>query len=127
MSTTNNSSKLSRMLGMKCPNCGEGDLFPTPTFSFKRPLDMHEKCPNCQMSYFPEPGFYYGAMFISYIASGFFSIGFIMLLHWVLKLSVELSFAILIAIAVLFYVFVFRISRSIWLGLMANTKLQGKI
>ena len=79
------------------------------------------------MSYFPEPGFYYGAMFISYIASGFFSIGFIMLLHWVLKLSVELSFAILIAIAVLFYVFVFRISRSIWLGLMANTKLKGKI
>jgi hypothetical protein len=40
---------------------------------------------------------------------------------------VELSFAILIAISVLFYVFVFRISRSIWLGLMANTKLKGKI
>lgn len=120
MSTINKSSKLSRILGMKCPRCGEGDLFYTPTFSFKRPLDMHETCTHCKLSFFPEPGFYYGAMFVSYITFGFFSIGLVMLLHWVLDLSVELSFAILIAIAIIFYVFLFRMSRSIWLGLMVK-------
>ncbi len=122
MSTANNSSRLSKILGMKCPNCGEGDMFYTPTFSFKRPLEMPEHCPNCGQSFFPEPGFYYGAMFISYIVSGFFSIGFIMLLHWVFKLSIDFSFLILILIAALFYVYLFRISRSVWLGLMVKKR-----
>lgn len=122
MSTSSQSSKLSRILGMKCPHCGEGDLFFTPTFSFKRPLDMHENCSVCQQSFFPEPGFYYGAMFISYITFGFFSIGLVMVLHWIIGLSIELSFAILIGIAALFYVFLFRMSRSIWLGLMVKKR-----
>lgn len=122
MSTVNNSSRLSKILGMKCPSCGEGDMFYTPTFSFKRPLEMPEHCPNCGQSFFPEPGFYYGAMFISYIVSGFFSIGFIMLLHWVFKLSIDFSFLILILIAALFYVYLFRISRSVWLGLMVKKR-----
>lgn len=122
MSTANNSSKLRRMMGMKCPRCGEGNLFFTPTFSFKQPLDMHERCTNCQQSFFPEPGFYYGAMFVSYVSFGFFSIGLVMILHWVLGLSTELSFAILIGIAAIFYVYLFRISRSIWLGLMVKKR-----
>ncbi len=122
MSTANNSSRLSKILGMKCPNCGEGDMFYTPTFSFKRPLEMPEHCPICGQSFFPEPGFYYGAMFISYIVSGFFSIGFIMLLHWVFKLSINFSFLILILISALFYVYLFRISRSVWLGLMVKKR-----
>lgn len=83
---------------------------------------MPEHCPNCGQSFFPEPGFYYGAMFISYIVSGFFSIGFIMLLHWVFKLSIDFSFLILILIAALFYVYLFRISRSVWLGLMVKKR-----
>lgn len=122
MSTAKKSSRLSRILGMKCPNCGEGDLFYTPTFSFKRPLDMPEHCPKCGQSYFPEPGFYYGAMFVSYIVSGFFSIGFVMILHWVFGLSIDLSFIFLIGIAAIFYVSLFRMSRSVWLGLMVKSK-----
>ena len=27
---------------------------------------MHEECPVCKESYEPEPGFYFGAMFVSY-------------------------------------------------------------
>lgn len=112
--------KLFTIFGFKCPQCGQGDLFFTPTFSFRRPFDMHEKCTVCGESFFPEPGFYYGAMFISYIISGWFCIGFVILLHWVLGWSLAASFVALISVCVFFFIYLFRLSRSIWLGLMVK-------
>ncbi|MBK6950043.1 MAG: DUF983 domain-containing protein [Haliscomenobacter sp.] len=108
------------ILGFKCPRCHEGDLFETPAFSFRKPFDMHAHCAHCKQSYFPEPGFYYGAMFISYILSGWFSIGFVLFFHWVLDWSMLASFGLLLAVGALFYVYLFRLARSIWLGLMVK-------
>ncbi len=76
---------------------------------------MHNTCPHCGQDFLPEPGFYYGAMFISYIFMGWFSIGLVMLLHWVVGLSTLTSFAILIALVTFFFVYIFRVARSIWL------------
>jgi uncharacterized protein (DUF983 family) len=28
--------------------------------------DLHEQCPRCGLKYEPEPGFYYGAMYVAY-------------------------------------------------------------
>jgi uncharacterized protein (DUF983 family) len=76
-------SLLSGLFGMRCPRCRRGDLFPTGSFSFKQPFEQYEHCPKCGQDNFPEPGFYWGAMFLSYIGSGFFCLGFVMILHWV--------------------------------------------
>ena len=95
-------------------------MFDTPTFSFKKPFSMPEKCPHCQQAYRPEPGFYYGAMFVSYIITGWFSIGFVLLLHWVLDWSMGASFGLLILILGLLFVFVFRFSRAVWIALMVQ-------
>jgi len=81
---------------------------------------MPERCPHCGQSYLPEPGFYYGAMFISYILFGWFSIFFVLFLHWVLDWSMLASFSLLIAIGMLLFVYVFRLSRSIWINLMVR-------
>jgi len=105
---------------MKCPRCNEGDLFDTPTFSFKKPFDMPERCPVCNQKYEPEPGFYYGAMFVSYIIYGWFCIGFIALLHWVLDWSIAMSFGALILLSIILFVWLFRFSRAIWLNLMVR-------
>lgn len=102
-------------LALKCPRCRTGQQFKTGTFSFDKPFDMHNTCPHCGQDYLPEPGFYYGAMFISYIFMGWFSIGLVMLLHWVFGLSTLVSFAILIALVSFFFVYIFRLARSIWL------------
>lgn len=120
MGTNKKNSKLGSILGFKCPKCRRGDLFCTPTFSFRQPFVMPERCPNCSQSYLPEPGFYYGAMFISYILSGWFSIFFVLFLHWVLDWSMLASFALLIAVGIFFFVYVFRLSRSIWINLMVR-------
>ena len=113
-------SILSSIFGHRCPRCRRGDLFPTSSFSFSKPFMQYEHCPKCGQNYFPEPGFYYGAMFLSYIGSAFFCMGFVMLLHWVLGWSTAASFAALLAFAGLMFVWWFRFSRSVYFHLVTK-------
>ena len=110
-------NKLYSILNFKCPRCHEGDLFETPTFSFRKPFDMPRHCSNCGQDYMPEPGFYYGAMFIGYIFTGWFCILFVIFFHWVLGWSTLASFGLLIAVCLLFFVYFFRLARSIWINI----------
>jgi uncharacterized protein (DUF983 family) len=110
-------SKAYGIFYLKCPKCHEGDQFPTTTFSFQKPFDMHDNCPHCGQNYMPEPGFYYGAMFVSYIFMAWFSIGFIAFFHWVLDWSTATSFALLIGFCAVFFVYIFRLARSLWLNI----------
>lgn len=105
------------MFNMKCPRCHEGDLFETTTFSFQKSFDMPKRCSVCSQSYMPEPGFYYGAMFISYIFVAWFCIFFVAIFHWVLEWGLYTSFFLLIIILSIFFVWIFRMSRSIWIGI----------
>jgi uncharacterized protein (DUF983 family) len=54
-------------LALRCPRCHTGRLFTHGAFSTSF-TDMPPACPVCGQTYEPEPGFYYGAM---YISSGF--------------------------------------------------------
>lgn len=103
----------------KCPRCQEGDLFVQP-FEFSKPVNMPEKCPVCHQKYEPEPGFYYGAMFLSYIFSGFLFLGIMAVCLIVFKLSLNASMAILLVIAALTYLFFLRMSRSLWINLLVK-------
>lgn len=103
----------------KCPRCQEGDLFVQP-FEFSKPVNMPEKCPVCHQKYEPEPGFYYGAMFLSYIFSGFLFLGIIAVCLIVFKLSLNASMAVLLVIAALTYFFFLRMSRSLWINLLVK-------
>jgi uncharacterized protein (DUF983 family) len=113
-------SILSSLFGFRCPICRRGDLFPTGSFSFDKPFQQYEHCPKCGSSFFPEPGFYYGAMFISYIGSGFFCLGFVMLLHWVLGWSMLTSFLALLTVVALLFVWWFRFSRSLYFHIVTK-------
>ena len=60
-------SKAYSILRNKCPRCQEGDFFVrNSSFVFKGFSDMHEKCNQCGLSYQQEPGYYFGAMYVSY-------------------------------------------------------------
>ena len=115
-------SKLYSIFSLKCPTCHRGDLFPTGSFSFDRPFAQYTHCPACGQRYFPEPGFYYGAMFISYIGSGFFCLFFVMLVHWVFDWSMLASFGALTAVVAILFVWWFRVSRSAYLNLVFGFK-----
>lgn len=53
---------LSRGLRFRCPKCGEGKVFS----SFFR---MRNECAVCGLSFYPESGYYVGAMYLDYILS----------------------------------------------------------
>ena len=111
----------------KCPRCHEGNLFETSTFSFQKPFEMNKKCSECGMNFEPEPGYYWGAMFISYIIWGWACLVMGFGLIWGLDFSVNGAFAIIILVSVIFFVWLFRISRSLWINLMNKYTGSSKI
>ena len=111
------SSTLRSACSLRCPKCHEGKMFYTPSFSFSRPFEMKERCDVCNEDFFPEPGYYYGAMFISYIFTAFFCIGFVMIFHWVLGWSTTASFALLLGILAILFTYIFRFSRVVYISL----------
>jgi hypothetical protein len=60
-------SRLYSVVFNKCPRCHEGDFFITKSAYQLRDFDkMHAHCPHCGENLEPEPGFYWGSMFVSY-------------------------------------------------------------
>lgn len=109
-------SKLYSIIHLKCPRCHTGDMFYTGSFSWRRPFDMRSRCAVCGQDFEQEPGFYYGAMFISYIITGWFAILWVLFFHWVLDWSMLMSFLTLILLYGIFFVYIFRFSRAIYLN-----------
>jgi uncharacterized protein (DUF983 family) len=64
MPPTHNSSTLSSILHQRCPRCRVGSIFRSSIF---RGLPkMYERCAVCGLKFEREPGYFLGAMYISY-------------------------------------------------------------
>ncbi|HWX38651.1 MAG TPA: DUF983 domain-containing protein [Candidatus Sulfotelmatobacter sp.] len=97
----------------RCPNCGRGELF-------RGVFRMLLRCPVCGLSYFPEQGYYVGAMIINYAITTACVVA-IFLLSLLLpdfthlstnsKILLWMAFAIALSLALV------RHSYSFWLGL----------
>ena len=63
-----NTSLISGVLAMQCPACRSHAVFATSNpYDLKNIGSMHPICPNCGSSNRVEPGFYFGAAYVSYI------------------------------------------------------------
>src|SRR5688500_8451029 len=73
-------SAFESILQMRCPKCRQGKMFPAGTLYTTKFMNMHEHCSCCDQSFTPEPGYYFGAMFVSYaINAAFFAITWLVL------------------------------------------------
>lgn len=81
---------------------------------------MKHSCEVCGQKYEPEPGFYYGAMFVSYILTGWFFIVVGLTLTFGLGWSVTMTLVTLAIITVLMHNLIYRISRSVWIHLFVR-------
>lgn len=107
---------------LRCPRCRKGRLFKNPSlFSFT--YEMHRRCPVCDVDFEPEPGFYYGAMFISYITTGFVVLSLALTMVFLFKWSLTPTMTLMVLLVVLTHAYVFKISRAIWLRFFV--KYQG--
>jgi uncharacterized protein (DUF983 family) len=111
-----------RMLECKCPQCGNGRMFPYKTYNLRKFYKMEPRCPVCNRSFIPESGFYTGAMYFSYainvillLFSGLLATKFLdsSRLLWIILISMVPS----LLLAPLTY----RISRSLMLHLLGYT------
>lgn len=118
-------SILGSIFSKNCPKCRESKLFVEPLM-LNKPLDMKERCEVCGQNFMPEPGFYYGAMFISYLLSTFFFLLVAAITIIYFDWSVEGAFGLIIFLGAIFYIWVLRMSRSIWINLMIKYDPQAK-
>lgn len=111
-------SGLTSILSLCCPKCRTGRLFKSG--KILRPgtlFIMHSACPHCKQSLEPEPGFYFGAMFISYaINTALFIVSWVGLLLIYPDYTLSMLLGILTAVVILSLPLSFRLSRSIWLA-----------
>lgn len=114
------------ILRLKCPRCHEGNLFEGSAYNPKTIINMPAHCPKCNQAFFLEPGFYFGAMFVSYMLS--VGIGLVVFtLLWstsgfdkkvyFMRSAVETTFVL-----VLLFPIVLRLSRAIWLTIFYKEK-----
>lgn len=118
-------SLLSAILWGKCPHCRTGKIFNHSPVSLHF-ADMNPMCPHCGVSFMPEPGFYIGAMYISYafnvvllVAIGISLYLFTDAPEWVFIVSIIFS-------SFAFIPFTFRYSRIIFLHAFGGLKYDLK-
>ena len=59
-------SKIYSVFHFKCPKCHEGRFFISTPYRLKTTGDVLETCDKCGNNNMLEPGFYQGAMYVSY-------------------------------------------------------------
>jgi len=117
-------SKLFSILKFKCPHCHEGEFFKSRNpYNFSELSSTHERCPNCDRKLYIEPGFYYGAMYVSYALGVAHVVTF-----WIAKtiLGIEFEFwnfiilvgGILLLMSPLYY----ALSKIIWANMFMSYK-----
>jgi uncharacterized protein (DUF983 family) len=109
------SAKLRSILFLKCPFCLQGDLFRSHPYDLSHVGEVHERCPSCGRKLSKEPGFYWGAMFVSYGLS----IGFSLLVYgitWWIHPGTGIPgfFIVVVSATALASPYLYALSKVIW-------------
>ncbi len=95
---------------LRCPGCRNHPLFR----SF---FEMHRKCSGCGYAFEREAGYFVGAIYINIIATFAIILSGAGLMAWYLSPALVTMIAVWCFFSVLFPLFFFRYSRSVWLNL----------
>lgn len=106
------------ILNSKCPRCHEGDFYLSDhPYQLKNFGKNYENCSECGFKYEKEPGFFYGAMYVSYALTVAFSVAIgvaIFVLFPSSTVTVYIT-GILVGLVALFPLS-YRLSRVIWMN-----------
>lgn len=112
---------LSGIAAQKCPCCGQGNIFEkSRPFTFQIPK-MKDKCEECGYYFEREPGYFLGAMYVSYGLAVFQGILTFLLIHFLLSGTPTLGvYAIVISVIFLFAFWNYKLARVIWMYIFPN-------
>ena len=112
-------SRLYSIFKMKCPRCQEGDFFISHPYDLRKAGNTHEKCSNCDLKYSKEPGFYYGAMYVSYgLTVALFVAMWVSFNLFFENISVGLQIFLIISTTVLLTPYIYALSKIIWINII---------
>lgn len=100
---------LFRGIGLRCPRCGHAPIF-------RGWFTLLATCPLCGLRFEREPGYFVGAIYLNYAASVLIAIPGYFVLDYLLGLSLVWQLVLLGAFCVLFPLWFFRYSKSLWLA-----------
>ena len=129
-------TKMFSIFKMKCPKCHEGDLFVVKNpYKLQKIAEMHPKCPVCSEDFKKEPGFYFGAAYVSYAITVALWVAVLVALitfdaiGWIEYSFFDNPLTFLISGVVSLVVLlpaIYRLSRSIWINLFVNYSKETK-
>ncbi len=110
------------LLQGKCPRCRQGDIFAHPATSFTKFNKMNEFCPHCGLRLEPEPGFYQGAMYVSYAVTVACIVAVGIILYLLGDPSEWVYIGVSIGLMILLIPFNYRFSRIVYLYSIGGIK-----
>ncbi len=99
----------------KCPRCGEGEIFTYPLSMLSKFSMMNRSCSKCHAAFEPEPGFYFGALYVSYAFNIALLIGTWLFLYYFFDPAQWVYMVALIGASIVFIPISFRYSRILFL------------
>ena len=122
-----NRGLVSAMLQAKCPRCREGNMFKFSLFKISKFSSMHQTCPACHQKFEVEPGFFIGAMYVSYAMSvGVFLITGLALYHLFDDPELWVYLTVVTTLVVSLLPFMYRYSRVLYLYWFGGVHYQQK-
>lgn len=111
----------------RCPRCRKGQVFMKPILNPFSITEMHKKCPNCSMVFEKEPGFFNGAMYISYAFSvGLFLVAGFSVFYLFNDPPTWVYMTTIISLVFLFFPYNFKYSRMLILYIISGEKFEEK-
>jgi uncharacterized protein (DUF983 family) len=124
-------TKIYSILHFKCPQCQEGAFLVSTPYNLSKLGDIREECDICGLKYAKEPGFYYGAMYVSYGLGVVLFVTIWASCNWFFNdVSVWLQIGLVVSFSILLGPYLFALSKIIWANLFikydAHAKLDGQ-
>lgn len=111
----------------KCPQCHEGDFFEGSPYNLKKSGKNLEKCNVCGCNYVPEPGFYYGAMYVSYgLGVAIFVATFLAIYILFPNPSAVTYMVAILIVMILLGPLLYSLSKIIWANMFIKYKNRNK-
>jgi uncharacterized protein (DUF983 family) len=113
-------NKLYSILFNKCPRCHQGDFFVTKSAYNRRFDKMQPRCEVCGLDYEREPGYYTGALYVSYALYVAWTISTFVVFYTLLNVDIVAYLWGLIPSLILLTPYFFRVARRVWINLFVD-------
>jgi len=109
---------LARALRLRCPRCGKAPLF-------RSWFAMNTVCAVCDLKFERAQGYWVGAIYVNYAVTTLIAVGGFFVLRATIDLGTAAQLALWIPFVIVFPLWFFRYSRSLWLGLEYGVNPEG--